>query len=70
MLWQHEQRQREQDDLGHALDGIKPGLTRELFGTGEVGMGAAVMQLQRTLPRQQRLIYKESEQWTALDGSS
>jgi hypothetical protein len=32
IFWQHEQRQREQDKLEHAIDGIKPGLTEKLFG--------------------------------------
>jgi hypothetical protein len=64
MFWQHEKRQREQDDLEHAIDGIKPGLTKKLFGTGEVGMGAAIKQLQRTVPQQKR--GKESKQWRAV----
>jgi hypothetical protein len=64
MSWQHEQRQHEQDDLEHAIDGIKPGLTRKLFCTGEVGMGAAIKQLQRTVPRQKR--GKKSKRWRAV----
>ncbi len=64
MFWQHEQRQHEQDDLEHAIDGIKPGLTRKLFCTGEVGMGAAIKQLQRTVPRQKR--GKKSKRWRAV----
>ena len=64
IVWQHEKRQREQDDLEHAIDGIKPGLTKKLFGTGEVGMGAAIKQLQRTVPQQKR--GKKSKQWRAV----
>jgi hypothetical protein len=29
------------------IEGVKPGLTRKLFGTGEVGMGAAIIRSSR-----------------------
>jgi hypothetical protein len=67
IFWQHEQRQHEQDDLEHALGGIKPGLTRKLLGTGEVGMGAAIQQLQRMVPRQQ---WSKEQGEQAVEGSS